>query len=408
MPDLAEWDALAHGIADFYTAPDGLRRRSEQMTIGEMANWLKHWRDEGHDLEWIKDRIRESAEWQALHGSDSRPTPAAPIPSPPPPAPPLPTGTPRVLKVTDESDGDLVNRGYSYWSQAVVLNESILVFAGTRDGHPKFWSVNRAGGAVHRLGALLPYTGEAEGWYFDREGWVYLIDGPRLRRVNPSNGEDRIVFSIEESHPGCDLWQAHSSDDGQTHSATVRRIVSDGRYPYVGTVTVRHGRQDFFDARGDLDESQITADGAWLLIKENDDNRIINLDSRVTVTLSDADGAVGHSDCGDACVIGEDNIHGECVLWDFRQPITPGHRQTLLKTWALGHVSVKGGRCLRADATNLSLIATDGSGETILQPHGMVGNDYDHQVMANLDPTGQVAAYLSNVAGRMDLYLLLL
>jgi hypothetical protein len=69
---------------------------------------------------------------------------------------------------------------------------------------------------------------------------------------------------------------------------------------------------------------------------------------------------------------------------------------------------MRAGKCLRSDDQKLSLIALDGSGETSLIEHGMSGRGYDHQVFGNLDPTGRVACFMSNRAGRMDAYLLVL
>jgi hypothetical protein len=330
-----------------------------------------------------------------------------------------PSGAPRVIRVTNGSDGEFVNRMYSYWPNAVVLNGDVYVFAGHVDGRPRFFRVDLSDGRVTRLGSLLPYGGEAEGWYWDREGWVYLCDGPRLRRVNPFTGKDVVVFDITETHPGCRLSQSHSSDDGKTHSATVQRIVDDGPYPNIGTVAFHRGEQVFFPTERFLDESAITTEGVvFLIIKEydkdangdpiNEDNRIINLETRETRLLLDADGAVGHSDCGPGFVVGEDNIHGACVYWDLRQPLSAARRRTLFETWGMGHVSIRGGRCLLSNDTHLSLVALDGSGVTRLLAHGMIGAGYDYQVRASLDPTGAVACYMTNAGGHLDVFLLLL
>jgi hypothetical protein len=316
-----------------------------------------------------------------------------------------PTGlSGKTIKVTDASDGEFVNRMYPYYSSAVIIGQAVYAFAGTKDGHPKFFRVDLENGSVYQLGAMLRFTGEAEGWYWDAEGWIYLCNGSQLLRVNPFTQEEQIVFDIAETHPGCDLWQAHSSLDGRTHSATVRRIVSDGAYPKIGTVVVHHGQQQWYPAIGDLDESAITSDGAFLIIKEGDLNRIITVATGDPRIISDADGAVGHSDCGPSCVVGEDDQLGACVLWDLRTFT----KRVLFSTWNMGHVSVRAERCLLSDAMNLSLVALDGSGVTTLAQHGMTGNDYDHQCMANLSPCGRVAAFMSNTDGRMNLYLLVL
>jgi hypothetical protein len=330
--------------------------------------------------------------------------------APPAPAPPHPSGGLHLIKVTDERDGELVNRGYSYWSQAYVENDRTYVFCGHVDGNPRFFCV--IGDIVTRLGPLLEghYLGTGEGLYWSRDGRVHVCAGSQLKLVNPFTGEEELIYdAAAEGHPDWNLWQAHSSDDGRVHSATVRIPSPSGPYPAVGTLIVRGGVGSFYPAEGELDESQVSSDGAYLLIKEShgssdDDNRLVTLATGEVQRLTKSEGSLGHSDLGLGYAIGADRANGTCAFVDFTQPLRAG--RPLFRTWNMGHVSVKGGRCLLTDAEALSLVAFDGSGVTKLVDHGMVGSDYDHQVMANLDLTGRVAAYLSNAAGRMDLYLL--
>lgn len=307
----------------------------------------------------------------------------------------------RVIQVTNDDDGSFVPRMYSYWSNAVVLNE-VYVFAGHEDGTVHFFQVNRDAEVVGRLGSLLPYRGTSEGWRWDIEGWIYLLEGPRLRRVNPFTGEDRVVFDISDAHPGCDLWQSHSSDDGRTHSATVRQIVGGGAYPKLGTVVVRDGQMLFFQAQGSLDESQVTRSGSHVIIKENDDNRVVNLQTRETIIIRDSERALGHSDCGSDFIVGEADKPdpGACGLWDLTQPLTPGRFRLLFPTTNMGYVSTRGGRCLWSNDTHLSLVNLNNGAITLLVEHGG-GTSYDDRVKANLDPTGQVACYM--VGGQVRL-----
>jgi len=327
-----------------------------------------------------------------------------PAPVPLPPSEPAPSGSVAPVRVTDERDGEILNRGYSYWPSVYNKGEDVwYAFVGHADGHPRFFKIE--GTAITRLGSLLPFTGTAEGWFWTQSGDVMLCDGPRLLRVNPFTGQQTIALDVSSTHPGCDIWQAHSSDDGRTHSATVRQIVSDGPYPKLGTVVQCASGRLFYRATGNLDESQITADGSYLIIKETDEqgrlyNRIISCDDGGDGYRLNPGEAIGHSDCGPDFIVGEDSQLGQCIRFDPRTL----ERRTLLGTWNLGHVSVRGGRCLRSTLFDLSLINLDGSGETKLLEHGMIGEGYDHQVFGNLSPGGSVAAWVSNQAGRMDLY----
>lgn len=382
-----------------------------------------YWRviKEGERWGTLRNALQDT--WP-LDDSSNGPVPhpaPVPVPAPPPPSSlPQPPARPspgpvlnRVVRVTNEQDGDFMPRMYSYWPNAVIRDGAIYVFAIHVDGSPRFFRVSQDG-TVARLGPLLPYRTLGEGWYFDADAGVYLIDGPRLRRVNPFSLEDRIVFSIERTHPGCELWQAHSSDDGNVHSATVQRVVSEGAYPRIGTVVCRWRDQTFFAAVGDLDESQITPDGEFLIIKETLEdglaNRIITLASGNERLLRKADGAVGHSDCGPGSLVGEWSPppgpeHGQCVYWDLRT-LT---RRELFATWNMGHVSVRGDVCLSSNSDTIAVVDLNGGGRRPFLNHGMVIHDpehaYDDMTKANLDPSGRIACYMSNQGGsRFDVF----
>lgn len=299
----------------------------------------------------------------------------------------------RVIRVTD--DGSYRPRGMSYWATAFVSLNYAYVFAGHADGSARFFKVDLEHDRVEPLGSLVSYRGETEGWHWRADGKLYVLDGPRLRLVDPFNAsDDRVVMDIAE-FSGCHLWQPHSSDSGTVLSATVQRN-EGGKY---GTILVKPGGTEFFAAQGVLDESQVTRDGAYLVIKENDDNRIINVTTGEERVLTDALGALGHSDCGNSFMVGENNQIGACVYLDL-----PSLKQRpLFSTWGMGYVSVRGDRCLHSGETHLNLVDLQ-SGELIpLLEHGG-GADYDHRVKASLSPCARVATYMRD----NDVYLLIL
>jgi hypothetical protein len=338
--------------------------------------------------------------------------PFDPGPSPEPPAPtePVPGGR-RVIRVTDPSDGRLINRGYAYHSQVFYREQtgSAFLFAGHEGGMPRFFEVHLASGAVSRLGSLINFVSEGEGWYWDRHGFVYLHSGPRLHRINPfAVHDDTVVMDISATHPGCRLWQCHSSDDGRAHSGTVQRIVADGPYVKLGTVVQLPDRQEFFGAEGDLDESHISACGLFVVIEEGHNNRIYNFETGGGPTrISNAEGALAHIDMGHGFMVGEDDQRGACTWINLRNI---HERRVLHETWGMGHVSVRNGRCLLSNDSGIYLVPMDGSRQLEkVADHGMVGSGYDYQVHANLDPTGRLGAWLSNHGSdRLDLDLMVL
>lgn len=373
-----------------------------------------HWRENPNApgqpyVAW--DRWSYEAE---LGDVELRPANPPSSPSQPPAPPPEPSmsapASVRVIQVTDPSDGDFVPRMYSYWSNAWVNGRSAYVFAGHVDSLPRFFKIDLITAAVERLGSLVGFTGEAEGWYWNADGEIYLINGSRLLRVSPFTGEVRVVFDIAEMYPGCDLWQAHSSLDGRTHSATVRRIVSEGKYPYIATIVCRDGKLIPFPADGNLDESHISGNGRDVVIEENDDMRVINLDTRDTRKLRDIEGALAHIDCGPDFIVGEADKPdpGCCALYRLDRPLTPGNKVTLFLTTNMGHLSVQNNRCLLSDNTHVSLVSLNGGGVIQLFAHGGDIGGYDYQPKANLDPAARVACYMTHRDGRYDVYLAVL
>jgi hypothetical protein len=310
----------------------------------------------------------------------------------------------RLIQVTDEPG--IVNRSYSYWSNAWLGPDDVaLVFAPTNSG-PVLYAVDLTDGTSRRIGPLNGYGGTGEGMYWNADGTLAVLDGPRMRRLKPITGASEVLFDISERFPGARLWQAHSSADGQVHSATVQRIVSDGAYPKLGTVVWRRGELHWFPSAGALDESQIDKSGEYLLIKEGDDNLVVMLEQNHAYTIRDDEGALGHSDMGSGFAVGEDNIHGACVRVDLRTL----ERRELFSTWNLGEVSIRGNRCLLSDATNrnLALVDLETGDRRVLLEHGMTGSGYESQVHGNLSPCGKVAAFVSNRTGRLELYVIVL
>lgn len=345
----------------------------------------------------------------------------------PPSNPILARGVGRI-QVTSAADGIFANRGYSYWSQAWRDGTNrILCFAGHPRGEqpPDFFIVDIPSKTIYKQGPLIRINSEGEGWYFDPDGWVYVPVRTQLQHWNPTTGNNYVVFNAAEDLPqfsaaDISIWQPHSAED--THSATILKVIpnTNGNTEKVGTFVWRNGEPQFFPARGELDESAL-AGPDWLIIKETPEgakavnNRIIYLPTGEERTITNSQGAVGHSDAFDGIVIGEwspqnNEDVGQCVKWELNQAIMElSRRSKLFDSWNVGHLSCRAGKILQTDVLGLSLVSLDGSGVTFVSHHGMTINpkaEYETQVFANLDHTGTVAAYLSNDGSdRLDLFL---
>ena len=396
MPNVDEWIEIGRQIRDFYNAPEGLQRKYGEFDIPELSNWLAHWREEGHDIEWIKQAIRDDAagEWRSKHPGEAPRPPQPPIP-PIEPSQPTALGWTKIQLTTD-SDGQIPAREYSYWPHVARIGDVVYALRCASDGHPQFYRIH-SNGSVTNLGPLIGYTGEGEGWYFDRQARVYVIQGPRLHCVNPFNGEDEVVLDISDRYTDHNLWQAHSSDDGLTHCATVRQNSNDFN-PHIATVISSHGVVQYVPAFGKQDESHITGSGGHCVIEEDDNNRIVDVNTGREELIVDADGALSHIDCGPDYMVGEDNIHGRA--WRIYLPSQ--RRVELEQTWGMGHVSVQNGKCLLSNASSLMWMDLNGGGLTHILDHGMVpgpGDAYDYQVKANMDATASVGLYMTNHGG---------
>jgi hypothetical protein len=356
-----------------------------------------------------------------------RPVPHDPETFPNPAGPTLPNRG-RLMRVTDEQDGDVVNRGYAYWSQAFVRDaeHAAYVIAPHSSARPRFFKVDLVSGSVERLGPLVEYIGEGGDWYWNERGELYVREGPRLHRLDPlriRGDSDDVVMDINDVHPGCRIWQPHSADDGRVHSATVERPTDSGPFERVGTVVFRDGRlwHTIAIKYGTLDESQISANGRYLVIKEGPDpqhthNRIFDLERELETFIAEKSetggpNALGHSDMGRDFIVGEDNQRGACMWMDLADPLH--NYRELFATWGMGNVSVAAGRCLHGNSETLALVDLQSGVEVSVLAHGMrvldLDRRYDYQPNANLDRTGRVVVFASTRdAHRIDLYLYVL
>lgn len=402
-----------------FTTPDG-RYTVAWQTPGEGdGNSVIY--DRGMDLAvpWPGTPVWDRFSYEASLGEYTprpSPPPQSPTPAPPPSLPdPFSFPGPRLIRVTNEQEGTIPPRFMSYWANAFLESpDTALVFCGNADGLPRFFRVHLSSKQVDRLGSLgVPYRGETEGWYWDIRGWLYVYEGSRFRRLHPLSGQDELIYDISTDSripAPSRLWQPHSSDDGLVHSATVELITSNGPYARVGTVVCWNGHVDYYPAEGILDESAVSADGRYLIIKEDEDNRIIRISSGETRHIADHQRSLGHSDSGPSYILGEADKPdpGMCGWWDLDGPLTEDHFHGLFNTLNMGYVAVRGDRVLHSSETQLRLVDRFTGYITNLIDHGGP-SDYDGRVKANLSPCGRLACFMSPFGGpRRDVWLLTL
>ena len=455
---LDEWFAARDGIRQIYR--DELGRDVVADPDAEV-NWLYHFREDARDLAWIRSAVRESPEWRAAHGvGQTRPTSGVGIQTtsadatvrgvysaseiasfvPARSGPftfPAPYGT-QAVRLTDDRDGLIEPSGYGYWRKinAHEHESSISVVVGRGEAPALLVRVEKATLAVSS--EIVPdLRGTGEQWYFSASDpdVLFVCDGSRaLRRVDVLNGLSSDVFSVQDD---CYVWQCHSSADERRHSATLRDRSTDRALASIvydeRTKTLRK-----FDAKASLDECQIDASGRWLLIKEGDDNRIVDIDASTPseTFVSNEHGAVGHSDNGFGYAIGEDDFHarpGAFVMLDFAQrsasPLIYHTTNWQAMARHVSHTNAPRPRVLLSSAcrvnvpraNELVVAPLDGSLTcTVVAPNLVdldasggdgpattrADRDYRKLPKANLDPYGEWACWTANCGtDRLDAFL---
>lgn len=340
---------------------------------------------------------------------------------------PAPYGT-RAIRITDAGDGPVYPCGYSYWSRINNHRDrgELLVLVGLKNHGPSIYRVDKG---THQVTGPHPLfaedaplaSDEADQWYFSatEPTAIYACSGRKFLRIDAITSAVSVVF---ETKFGDSVFQPHSSDDGRVHSATVK----DAEYHPMGCVVWKDGQQTFYRAQGDYDECQIDSSGRWLIIKENDDNRIIDLTGQQGQRIvTDAEGAAGHSDCGDGTIVGEDDKHnppGRMMSMD----LATGAQTTMFgrSQWGfggLGHVSVRQHLALISNVwrdapplvNDLLVVPLDGSQHVRVLAPNLVnldasggGTDYKKHPFASLDPLALYAAWSSNHnSDRLDIFL---
>ena len=250
---------------------------------------------------------------------------------------PYNTDAVRLTNAADCDGGDcLWYTGYSYWRNINnhVSSADMYIFLGSnpkRGGKgPFLLRYNKVTDAVQNVGPLFTpdspyYHATGEGWYFSgtqpTKLYTFVVGSTQLRRF------DILTRTFDPEAPldlgrcprpsvcpagSAFLTQPHSSDDDQTHSATVQ----NQSWQRIGCV-VTQGRRYYYFAPASgylLDECHIDKSGRWLMLIETTAggsriNRIVNLrNGRITV-IQDVDGALGHLDMGHGYAVGADTYN---------------------------------------------------------------------------------------------------
>lgn len=307
--------------------------------------------------------------------------------------------------------------GMSYWrcinNHAGQTNLRVVI---TIDNSLHIFTINKQTLEVTNITDLhINDSGEQVYFSVNAPYWLFIRAEDRLYMRHIETGEEKVVMVPT---PGMNLWQCHSSWDELTHSATLK----DNSYrPIAWLVKTPYGYKQYL-LHGEADECQVDKSGLFLVAKEtrgsegnkSEDNRIIQLSNDREYWITDAEGAVGHSDTGNGFMVGEDNQIGGCVKWQLGNPA--GSKTVIYgpNIWNMGYVALSKGRvndCLITLPSKLTLAKLDDSGQsrdicpTLTQTNEKDPKYYERRSKANWCPLGQFAIWSAYVNGQINVYM---
>jgi len=356
----------------------------------------------------------------------------------------------RLTIPSDCNNADCVQYvGYSYWrniNNHVGTNILYAFITLRNNGGPTLFSYNKNTDVVTKVGPLFPLTNPfssstGEGWYFSakvpHDLYIYRSVDTKFYRYDIITKNLETVLDIATRQDlfasNKYLWQMHSSDDDLVHAGTIRNN-GDSRMLGCFVYNESTGRYSYYPTRGNLDECNLDASGRWLIILEDNDNRVIDLNTGTEETLRDEDGALGHLDMGYGYAVGADNynprINATVVLKFPLKENNPRvvHSNPDWNTAEANHVSHQNRKpgvpeSQYACGSNLDSVSgreneivcfpLDGSGKemAIAPVMGSIsasgGRDsYSKAPKANLDITGEYVIWTTNTLGnRLDAYI---
>jgi hypothetical protein len=386
---------------------------------------------------------------------------------------PYNTDAVRLTNAADCDGGDcLWYTGYSYWRNINnhVASAEMYIFLGSnpdRGGSgPILLRYNKVTDNVQNVGPLFAsgspyYHATGEGWYFSATQptklYTFLVGFTQLRRFDiltrTFDAESPLDLARCPRPSVCPtgaafITQPHSSDDDQTHSATVQNQA----WQRVGCVVAQARRYYYYAPASGylLDECHVDKSGRWLVLLETTAsgsriNRVVNLRNGRITTIQDVAGALGHLDMGHGYAVGADTYNplpNATILLKFPvqstiRPVGPvvhyNKRWDIAAANHIAHGNAAAGAPPEnqyACGSNASRVAdmadeivcfpldpnrnADGSLDVLVvgqvltdlnSPGGAdgTGSDYSKLPKGNLDVTGRYFIWTTNLAGdRLD------
>ena len=255
----------------------------------------------------------------------------------------------------------------------------------------------------------IHHTGE--GCYFSavKQNILFVRIEDTLFEYNVDDGSRNIVWKLTD---GNKLWQCHTSYNDDVHSATIQ----NSNYNFIKWGVSIRGEQKFFDMGNEPDECQIDKSGNFLVVKESNINRIIDLRNNDEKFIPRA-GRLGHSDCGFECMLGENDFSEAAGACDYVDLNDISNRRRMYSTgiWNMGYASFTNAKpsvsldqqfCLISTPRDIIQVRLDGNGNgRIICPNFTEDQEYNNRSKANLCPQGEFAIWTALVSGVMTAFI---
>lgn len=346
-----------------------------------------------------------------------------PPPKPPDIQAPTPDNSDRLVNQPMEVDSDVNPIGMAYWRNINnhAGSDTLRVFLSVKDQLILYEIDKRTCQKIGVRPLDINHTGE--GCFFSRYNRhkLFIPTSKELYSIDITTGAAKSEWALNDGNNN--LWQMHASFNEVVFSATIE----NENYDPIKWGVFKNGRNYFFPMNNIPDECQIDKSGEFLLVKEkiiisenevDEYNRIIHVESGEEITIHNKSGALGHSDAGFGCFMGENDfgsLAGQLDVIEMR-----GNRDfaqwSLFSTgiWNMGYVSfcnatpqaLEQQKALMTTPNNLISIKLDGTmSNKIVCSNLTESQQYEHRPKANLCPLGQFAAFTAFVNGSIRAYI---
>lgn len=324
------------------------------------------------------------------------------------------TGTMEVRKITQDHHS-VAPIGMSYWRNINQHNGSEVLEVCLSIGGQltKFMLDKRTLDVLTEIPLGIQHTGEGINYSRKYSDMLFYGMGKEYYRLNTITRAKTVVWLSRHN-----LWQCHMDYNESIYSATLK----NDNWEIIG-----YGVNEWTTPlKFNPDECQIDKSGDWLCIKETrpEDDKLVNRFIRVATgaerIIQAEEGALGHSDVGFNCMLGENsfsNVGGAVDFFD----LNTAERRLIYSTgtWNLGYVSLTNihpnlpleaqkGLISSADGRLIS-IALDGSGRALQiadLPVYIPGiTIYEVRPKANLCPNGEFAIWTDDRTGKLEAYI---